>query len=242
MKPFYASPLARIHDLFYGDLARAAAEFLAGKLAGEGDTRRILDLGCGSGILAARLAEQGYEVTGIDISASMIDIARLRAPTSSFRVASIYDIELPCCDVVCAIGEVLNYVADGPHPPDVLPSLFQRIRHCLSPSGIFLLDIVTHDLPADPATRTIGLDAETIIGVTALRDPGAQIVKRHIQLWESNPSRPGAPYVEVHRQHLFHPEAISGLLRSSGFAPVRISGYGDRPFRPGVTGFYCQRD
>lgn len=40
--------------------------------------RRILDVGCGSGWLSEYLARMGYEVTGIDISSDLIEIARQR--------------------------------------------------------------------------------------------------------------------------------------------------------------------
>lgn len=242
MNPFYASPLARIHDLFYGDLARAAADFLSENPGSSGYAQRILDLGCGSGVLAARLAEQGHAVTGIDISASMIAMARQRVPNASFQVASIYDIPLPDCDGVCAIGEVLNYVSEEPHAPEVLPALFRRIRDCLSPSGIFLFDIVTSDLEVVASSRTIELDADTRISVTVSSDPAAPIVERRIQVWERHTAHADTPYVEIHRQQLLDPEAVTDLLRRTGFSPVRIQGYGGRPFRTGVTGFYCLRD
>jgi SAM-dependent methyltransferase len=41
---------------------------------------RVLDVGCGTGTLAARLAGSGYEVTGLDPSAGMLSHLRARAP------------------------------------------------------------------------------------------------------------------------------------------------------------------
>jgi trans-aconitate 2-methyltransferase len=48
---------------------------------------RILDLGCGTGHLSARIAEAGAVVTGIDRSAEMIQEARSHYPHISFEVA-----------------------------------------------------------------------------------------------------------------------------------------------------------
>ncbi len=39
-----------------------------------------LDLGCGTGNLARRLAARGHRVTGVDLSPEMLDVARLKAP------------------------------------------------------------------------------------------------------------------------------------------------------------------
>jgi SAM-dependent methyltransferase len=41
---------------------------------------RLLDVGCGTGALAARLAGSGYDVTGVDPSDRMLEVMRRRAP------------------------------------------------------------------------------------------------------------------------------------------------------------------
>jgi ubiquinone/menaquinone biosynthesis C-methylase UbiE len=67
---------AAAHD---HDPASSCAE-LAGFLAGTATPpRRALDLGCGTGADAVFLAEQGIEVTGIDLSATALTLARERA-------------------------------------------------------------------------------------------------------------------------------------------------------------------
>ena len=48
---------------------------------------RILDLGCGTGDIAATIAEHGARVVGVDASAAMIDSAHARFPALDFRVA-----------------------------------------------------------------------------------------------------------------------------------------------------------
>lgn len=42
-----------------------------------GDSRKhVLDLGCGTGLICDAMAARGHEVTGVDPSATMLDIAR----------------------------------------------------------------------------------------------------------------------------------------------------------------------
>lgn len=41
--------------------------------------KRLLDLGCGTGELAIRLAEKGFDVTGVDLSEQMLTIAQMKA-------------------------------------------------------------------------------------------------------------------------------------------------------------------
>jgi 2-polyprenyl-3-methyl-5-hydroxy-6-metoxy-1,4-benzoquinol methylase len=53
---------------------------------------RILDLGCGNGSLSHVLAQQGFEVTGIEESASGIALAAQSYPDCRFLQGSIYDL------------------------------------------------------------------------------------------------------------------------------------------------------
>jgi SAM-dependent methyltransferase len=62
---------AKAHNAFYD---RPAVLSLLPPVAG----RRVLDAGCGPGVYAERLAEQGAEVVGIDVCPRMVELARLR--------------------------------------------------------------------------------------------------------------------------------------------------------------------
>jgi SAM-dependent methyltransferase len=59
-----------------GESGKRLADFLIKIIRGQRDVERICDLGCGNGYLSARLAEEGYRVTGIDASRSGIALAR----------------------------------------------------------------------------------------------------------------------------------------------------------------------
>ena len=41
--------------------------------------KKLLDLACGTGELSIRLAEEGYDVTGVDLSSDMLAVAREKA-------------------------------------------------------------------------------------------------------------------------------------------------------------------
>lgn len=55
---------------------------------------KILDLGCGPGILSKYLSNLGYDVTGVDFAEKMISIARELAPKTKFIVSDIARLEL----------------------------------------------------------------------------------------------------------------------------------------------------
>lgn len=82
----YRDDLAYIHDVGFGNLARHAAPVLLDGLRQRGvDRGLVIDLGCGSGILAQALVAAGYDILGIDISAAMIALAQQRVPNGQFR-------------------------------------------------------------------------------------------------------------------------------------------------------------
>jgi SAM-dependent methyltransferase len=107
------------------------------ELAGDVAGRRILDAGCGSGPLSAALRERGAVVTGIDASAGMLSLARLRlGGDADLRVADLAD-PLPFSegtfdDVVASL--VLHYLEDwGP--------TLTELRRVLTPGGRLLVSV-----------------------------------------------------------------------------------------------------
>ena len=53
---------------------------------------RLLDIGCGAGLAAAKASALGAVVAGLDASSAMIDIARSRLPAADFRVGDLQDL------------------------------------------------------------------------------------------------------------------------------------------------------
>jgi 2-polyprenyl-3-methyl-5-hydroxy-6-metoxy-1,4-benzoquinol methylase len=60
----------------------------------QGKPIKILDLGCGNGYVASRIAGQGHSVTGVDVSDDGIEIARASFPGISYQLCSLYDDDL----------------------------------------------------------------------------------------------------------------------------------------------------
>jgi 2-polyprenyl-3-methyl-5-hydroxy-6-metoxy-1,4-benzoquinol methylase len=60
---------------------------------------RVADLGCGTGTLSVLLAQNGYQVSGIDLSPRMIELARMKAldsgVTANFQVGDAANTSWP---------------------------------------------------------------------------------------------------------------------------------------------------
>jgi trans-aconitate methyltransferase len=79
----------RTYDRDFAFVSAYGAELLNWLDAQPGET--VLDLGCGTGELAAKIAETGATVIGIDSDPAMIQAARQRLPSADLRVADAHD-------------------------------------------------------------------------------------------------------------------------------------------------------
>ena len=92
---------------------------------------RILDAGCGTGALAVEAARRGAHVVAIDVSASLVNIARERMPTDlsgtiDWRAGDMMDPTLGDFDHVVAMDSLIHYRTDD--IVGVLAALFTRTR------------------------------------------------------------------------------------------------------------------
>ena len=105
--------------------------------------RRICDFGCGPGLYALPLAEQGAVVTGIDFSARSIQHARQAARSRGLRLTLEEGDYLQYStdqryDLVTLIN--CDFCALSPAQRQTLLGIF---RGCLAPGGAILLDVYT---------------------------------------------------------------------------------------------------
>lgn len=93
---------------------------------------RGLDVGCGTGVLASRLAGLGFEMSGIDPSPAMLEVLERRAPEVQSVLASGEDLPFDdsAFDLVLTVA-ALHHIAE---PDAVRRTLAEMVRVC-SPGG-----------------------------------------------------------------------------------------------------------
>ena len=101
----------------------------------EGSARSVVDAGCGSGRMTRLLASLGVDVSGIDVSGGMIDVARRSIPELSFEVGELAD--LPFADM--QLGGVFAWYSIIHSPPADLPRIFAEFFRVLAPGGHAML-------------------------------------------------------------------------------------------------------
>ncbi|HTZ30623.1 MAG TPA: class I SAM-dependent methyltransferase [Streptosporangiaceae bacterium] len=123
----------------------------------EAGARTVLELGCGTGNDAARLADAGFSVTAIDLSAEAIGQARRRfGPKARFAVADMTQ-RLPFPDG--DFDAVMSNVAMHMFPDDVTRAVFAEVRRLVRPGGLFLFHVNTLK---DRPLRARGLPAREL--------------------------------------------------------------------------------
>jgi SAM-dependent methyltransferase len=140
---------------------------------------RVLDVGCGTGALAARLADDGYDVAGVDPSAGMLDVLRARAPRVSAQVASGTDLPFSddSFDLVYCVA-VMHHIAD---PAPVRATLGEMVRVARPGGRVLIWDHNPRNpywrrlmarVPQDTGDERLIPEAELVDG---LRAAGAEI-------------------------------------------------------------------
>lgn len=96
---------------------------------------RLLDAGCGTGLLAAEAARRGADVTAVDLSPNLIRLARERVPDSvgrgtiDFREGDMLDPALGRFDYVVAMDSIIHYNAWDIR--DMLAAMTERAEHAV---------------------------------------------------------------------------------------------------------------
>lgn len=133
------------------------------------EKRRVFELGCGNGAVAAVLAEQGYQMTGVEVSTQGLEQARRRYPYLSLQLGSAYDrlSEIHGTFPVVVSLEVVEHL--------YAPRVFAKTLYDLvEPSGTVIVSTPYHGYWKNLALAVTGrLDAH----FTALWDHG------HIKFW-----------------------------------------------------------
>lgn len=199
----------------------------------------ILDLGCGTGNHALRLAERGYQVTGVDRSKEMLGIATEKAQKKGLNCDFQQSDLREFCnhkkyDAVIMMFAVLGYQQEN---EDVLAALKTVSKH-LKKGGVFICDVwygpaVLNQKPGERVRVLETADTKIIRVSSGKLDIFRHQVNVHFHLWNINGDRVVAETQEDHTMRFFFPQELSLLFNTCGLIIQRIGAFPDIETDPG---------
>lgn len=224
---------ASVYDLFMDNVPYEEwCAFLCKILAQHGITDGpVLDLGCGTGKMTRLMSEQGYDMTGIDNAAEMLQIAAMEPGEVPilYLLQDMQDLELDgCVRAVYSVCDCVNYVLDE----EKLQQAFSRVHEYLEEDGVFIFDVNT-------SYKYTKLLAENTFAES--RDEGSfiwdnyydeeeRINEYDLTLFIPEGDELYRRYTETHYQRNYETETLLKLLKNAGFIDICVyDDYTDAP-------------
>jgi SAM-dependent methyltransferase len=187
--------------------------------------KSVLDLACGTGNVAMRLAQLGYDVWGVDISAPMIAEAKRKARQAGlnihYEVQDAAQLELPTqFDLVLSLFDSLNYILS----PENLQEAFRRVYAHLRSGGAVIFDVNTEYALREGLfdQDNLGSRRRLLYRWKSRYDEETRICTVEMEFWLRNEAGEVVQhFVEVHRQRAYGLDELHTMLRNAGFDYAR---------------------
>jgi SAM-dependent methyltransferase len=181
---------------------------------------RVLDLCCGSGHVTKELVARGYEVTGVDLSAGLIEHARRELPSVEFHVQDARDMQLDgSFDAVLSTFDALNHLLTL----EDLRRVFAATRRVLSPNGLFLFDMnLAEAYSADLHQWAVTVDDVNVTLIRGAYDQSAQEADTEFIWFAKDPATDNMwrRYRSIIRERCYPQSDILLALRDAGFLHI----------------------
>ena len=200
----------------------------------------VLDLGCGTGRMTLELARRGYDMTGIDYSPEMLDIARDEAEKKGHDVLwlcqDMREFELyGTVDAAVCCLDCINHLEDISD----LEKCFSLIHNYLIPDGIFVFDINgRYKFENIYADNTYAMEENGGMCVWEnYYDPGSRICDFYITLFKECDDGRYERFDETQSERMYTLAEIKNSLEKCGME--FLYALGDLEFSPGSD--ECER-
>lgn len=185
-------------------------------------TCRLLDVGCGTGVLLEKALTAGLDAYGVDSSQDMVEVARRRVGVERIRVQRMQEIsEVSAYDLVCLVSWPIHYCESEEELSDVI----RRCRRSLRPGGVLLLQVANEDqmdgsvkIDFEPGPGGESKDTLFIHRFRALRDAQHRVTAEYVYVSRTHREL----LCEQHALRFANPSLIAAVSQSAGFARVDV--------------------
>jgi SAM-dependent methyltransferase len=181
--------------------------------------RSVLDVCCGTGLLAGELTERGYRVVGVDASDAMLALARKRlGPDAELSRMTLPDMTIDgVFDAAVCTFDGFNYLT-----LDELSATMAALADRLRPGGWLVFDLHTDAMMNFTIANAVvaGESAGNDFVISSIVDPGARTCDTRVELTRL---RDGDAFCEQHRQYFHADTHVRASVQDAGFAVTAIS-------------------
>ena len=220
---------AAVYDRLMDDFDYPAwAEYYMELISRSGvKVRRMCDCACGTGSMTIQFAKRGINVTGMDISRDMLEIAAVRARRAAQKIIfSAQDmtklaLPRPVDAIVCACDGV-NYLTES----GAVGEFFRAAHANIKPGGCLAFDISSrYKLEKVIGNGFFGEERDDVAYIWSNSlDEEKHIVDMDLTFFVRQEDGLYRRFEEKHRQRAHSADEIEAALEESGFCDIKIYG------------------
>ena len=195
----------------------------------------VLDLGCGTGRMTLELARRGYDMTGVDLSFEMLDVARSEAEAAGlsdkmlwlcqdmreFELYGTVDLTVSCLDSINHLTSTKD-----------LAKCFDLVHNYLIPDGLFVFDINGKAKFEDTyADNTFVIEEDNTVCIWQnYYNSYSKTADFYITLFTEEADGRYSRHEDIERERMYTVRQIKSALAKSGFE--FIGAYSDFDLTP----------
>ena len=218
-------------DISYSDWADFIEKIIADNMKNKPEL--VLDLGCGTGSMALELASRGYDMTGVDYSSEMLDVARTRAEEEGADILwlcqDMRELELyGTVDLTVCCLDAINHLTDEYD----LDKCFKLVHNYLIPDGLFVFDVNgKHKFENVYSTNSYVMENDGAMCVWQnYYDEESELCDFYITLFKEEGDGRYCRYDEEQTERMYTSEVLRDRLTKAGFEV--LGEYGGFDFEP----------
>ncbi|MFE5028594.1 class I SAM-dependent methyltransferase [Streptomyces sp. NPDC056656] len=197
--------------------------------------KKLLDLGCGTGKSSLELARNGFQVTGVDASPQMLEVARRKQDSEdvTFLQADVRALpDLGHFDIVTTMGEPFTHLKGESD----LAQAFDCVAQALAPGGLFVFDLPTPGFNDRLATWSTIDEAEdaVVLWRGAPSAEGTHTTDLTVDVFTARGDGTWLRSKETAIHHYVAPDRVEALLAASGLSMELAYGLHNGELQPDI--------
>ncbi|MBE5745403.1 MAG: class I SAM-dependent methyltransferase [Clostridiales bacterium] len=184
-----------------------------------------LDVGCGGGWFTRAFQKAGYQMTGMDVSPEMLDVAQRNALQSGIRSEYVLgDIAAKKpqkrFDFITAINDCFNYI-----PKDKLKKALKNVASALKVGGVFIFDVSTPRKFEKKIANTVSVDDRDDVTYMSFGKVEQDVATLDVTLFVKGKEGAYTRLDETHTQYIYTEQELLDALAENGFTVLSVEGH-----------------